>query len=115
MNNEELDQVIRKSFTAEPDFHLPADFAHKVSFKVVTHEQWKTDLAEYLYLTGILAFLLAIFSGTYYLINKELLLEVFTFVSKNVVTVFLIMFLLNFIIFADRVLLRLLFSRWNRT
>ena len=115
MNKTELDHIIEKSFRTEPDFHLPADFAQKVTFTIVRREQWKTDLYEYLYLTAVIVFLLAIVSGTYYLVNKEFLLKVFSFVSGNALQVILIAVTLNFILFADRVLLRLLFSRWNRT
>jgi hypothetical protein len=109
MSNKELDQLIGKSVGTEPDFQLPADFASKVVFRIVRHEQWKSDLMEYLYLTGILAFLLAIVSGTYYWVDKEFVLRVFNTISENLIPVILIAFLINFILFADRVLLRLLF------
>jgi hypothetical protein len=109
MSNNELDQMIEKSVGTEPDFYLPADFANKVISHIVRHEQWKTDLMEYLYLTGILAFLLAIVSGTYYWVNKEFVMRVFNTISENLIPVILIAFLVNFILFADRVLLRLLF------
>ena len=113
MNNVELENSIEKSFRTEPDFHLPADFAQKVTISVIRREQWKTDLREYLSITAILIFLLAVVSGTYYLIDKDLLMQFFSFISQNVLQVVLIVFLLNFILFADRVLLRLLFSRWK--
>ena len=114
MSNKELDQMIEKSVGTEPDFYLPADFASKVVFRIVRRGQWKADLMDYLYLIGILAFLLAIVSGTYYWVNKEFVLRVFNTISENLIPVILTAFLINFIIFADRVLLRLLFSRRNR-
>ena len=58
MRNEELDIIIEKSFKTEPDFHLPVDFAQKVIIQVVRREQWKNDLGEYCYLTGIVVALL---------------------------------------------------------
>jgi len=115
MRNEELDQMVEKSFRKEPDFYLPPNFAQKVTFSLVRREQWKTDLHEYLYLTGVLFSLLAVVSGFYYFVDKEFVLKTITFVSENILPVTLILFLLNFIFFADKVLLRLLFSRWNRT
>jgi hypothetical protein len=115
MNDKELDQIIEKSFSIETDFHLPIDFAQKVANTIVRREQWKTDLNEYLSITGIIIFLLTIVSGTYYLVNKEYLLKAYALVSENIVPVILVVFLINFILFTDRVLLRLLFSRWNRT
>jgi len=113
MNNEEIENIIMKSFRAEPDFHLPADFAQNVTFSVVRHEQWKTDLREYLSLTAVIVFLLAAAAGTYYLVDKTLLTQLFSFVKLNVLHVVLVAFILNFVLFADRVLLRLLFSRWK--
>ncbi len=115
MKNEELDHIIEKSFRAEPEFQLPANFAEKVAFTVVRREQWKTDLREYLYLTGILLSLLAVVSGFYYFVDKAFVLQAVAFLSNNMIPVILIAFLLNFIWFADRVLLRLLFSRWSNT
>jgi len=109
MRNEELDNIIDKSFRTEPDFHLPVDFAQKVTFSVVRREQWKNDLYEYLYLTGVIVLLLSVMGGLYYYIDKEFIMKFFSFISGNVIQVIMVVFLLNFILFADRVLLRLLF------
>jgi len=115
MKNKELDKILEKSFGAEPEFHLSVDFARKITNQIIRREQWKSDLIEYISITGILIFLLTIISGTYYLVNKELLLKTYAIISENIVSVILVIILLNFILFADKVLLRLLFSRWNRT
>lgn len=109
MKNEELDYIIEKSFSTKPDFHLPADFAQKVTLSVVRLDLWKNDLFEYLYLTGVIAALLFVVGGLYYYIDKELVVRVFSFMSGNIIQVVLTVFILNFILLADRVLLRLLF------
>lgn len=109
MRNEELDTIIEKSFHTEPDFYLPADFAQKVTFSVLRREQWKNDLSEYLSLTAVILTLLSVLAGLYYFIDKKLVMQFFAFVSGNIVQVVLVVFILNFILFADRVLLRLLF------
>ncbi len=114
MKNEELDHIIEKSFRAEPDFHLSADFAKKLISSVSRHEQWKTDLREYLYLTTILGLLLAVACGTYYYIDKSIILRFFNFITENTLPIVFMVLILNFILFADRVLLRLLFNRWKR-
>ena len=114
MKNEELDYIIEESFRTEPDFRMPADFARRVTFSVTRREQWKTDVREYLYLTTVLISLLAIATVTYYLIDKDIVIRFFSFIAKNAVTVVFIVLILNFILFADRVLLRLLFNRWKR-
>ena len=113
MKSEELDYIIEKSFRTKPDFHLPADFAQKVTLSVVRREQLKNDLYEYLYLTVVLLSLLSVAGGLYYYIDKELVVRVISFMSGNIIQVVFALFLLNFILFADRVLLRLLFSRWR--
>jgi hypothetical protein len=115
MKNKELDNILEKSFGAEPEFGLSPDFARKMTNQIIRREQWKSDLIEYFSITGILVFLLVIVSGTYYLVNKELLLKSYTIVAENIVPSILVVLLLNFILFADKVLLRLLFSKWNRT
>jgi len=114
MKNEELDQIIEKSFRAETEFQLPANFAQKMAFNVARREQWKTDLREYLYLTGVLLLLIAVVSGFYYFVDKAFVLQAFTLLSQNLIPVVLIVFLLNFIWFTDRVLLRLLFRSLPR-
>lgn len=113
MKNEELDYIIEKSFRTKTDFHLPADFAQKVTLSVVRREQLKNDWYEYLYLTGVLLSLLSVAVGLYYYIDKELVMRTLAFASGNVIQLIFAVFLLNFILFADRVLLRLLFSRWK--
>lgn len=114
MKNEELDLIIEKSFRTKPDFHLPVDFAQKVTYLVVKREQWKNDLSEYISLTAFLLSMLLVVAGLYYYLDKEFVMQVFSFVTGNLSMVIFAAFLLNFILFADRVLLRLLFSRWSK-
>jgi hypothetical protein len=114
MNKEELDKIIEKAFRTEFDFQLPVDFAQKVTSQVVLREQWKTDLREYFYLTGVILSLLVIVSGFYYFVDKEFILKAFAFLTENLIPVLSIIFILNFIFFADRVLLRLLFRSLPR-
>jgi len=113
MRNEELDLIIEKSFSTEPDFHLSVDFVQKVTFSIIRREQWKNDLTDYISLTAILLCLLSVVGGLYYFLDKELILKVFSFVTGNTGQVVFVLFILNFILFADKVLLPLLFTRWN--
>lgn len=113
MRNEELNLIIEKSVIMEPDIHLPVDFDQKVTISIIRREQWKNDLADYISLTAILLCMLSMVGGLYYFLDKELIMQVFAFVSGNVSQVVFAVFLLNFILFADRVLLPLLFNRWN--
>jgi hypothetical protein len=113
MKDENLEKILEKSFRTEPEYILPADFAQNVTLKIIRKTQWLTDLYEYLYLIAIVVLLLGAATGTYYLVNKEVLMQIFNFISENVVQFAGIVLILNFILFADRVLLRLFFSRWN--
>lgn len=114
MNNEELDLLIEKSLKSSEEFRLPADFAQKVTVAVIRHEQWKSDLREYLSILGIIVTLLALAGGLYYYIDKGFVSNITAFVAKNLVQVIGAIFILNFILLADRVLLPLLFNRWSR-
>ncbi len=109
MKNEELDRIIEKEFRAEPGFVLPVDFAQKITIKVAQREQWKTDLREYFYVTGVIVVLLTIVCGFYYLVDKAFVLKLVAFLSANLIPAISIVLILNFVFFADRVLLRLLF------
>ena len=113
MENKELESIIEKSLRTEPDFYLSVDFAQKVSNTIVRRKQWKSDFYEYLYLTGVIVLLLSVVSGLYYYIEKEFVMTFVSILSGNIIQAILVVFLLNFILFADRVLLPLLFSCWN--
>jgi hypothetical protein len=109
MNHERLDSILEKSFRTEPGYRLSDGFAQKVTSRIVAKNQWLTDIYEYFYLSVLVLFLIGIAAGTYYLVNKEVLLQIFKFISGNAWQVAMIALILNFIFFADRVLLRLLF------
>jgi len=109
MNHEKLDYILEKSFNTEPGYSLSDGFAQKVTSRIVAKNQGLTDLYEYLYLSALVLFLIGIAAGTYYLVNKEVLLQIFKFISGNALQVAMVALILNFILFADRVLLRLLF------
>ena len=114
MKNEELDLILENAMKTGPDFHLPADFSLKTSEKVAHSIQWKNDLLEYLYLTILILSLVVASAGMYYYIDKSLALRLLSIISQNSVLFVLGFLLLNFILFVDKVLLPLLFNKWNR-
>lgn len=114
MKNEELDLIIEKAMKTGPDFHLPIDFAQKAALKFTHSFQWKNDLLEYLYMTGLIFALVTVGAGLYYYIDKALVLNILSIVAQNSIQFILVFLLLNFILFADKVLLPLLFNRWKR-
>jgi hypothetical protein len=109
MNKKEFNQILEESFRTETDLQLPVGFAQKVTLQILRREQWKTDLREYLYLIGVLLSLLAVVLGYYYFVDREFVLKAFAFLTSNLISVILIVFILNFVFFVDKVLLRLLF------
>lgn len=111
MKNNLLDQIIEQSFGTEPDFQLPDNFAQRITSELERRSQWKIDLTEYLYLTAFAFLIFVVVMGTFYFVNKETLTHFFTFISVNWFQVVLVTLLLNFILFADRVLLPLLFTK----
>lgn len=114
MKNEELEQLIEKSFSAEPDYNLPSGFAQKVTGIISRREQLKSTWKEYFSLAAILIFLLAIAPCIYYFYDPVVLLKSINFIRENIFPVVFIAVILSFVLFADRVLLRFLFSRWHR-
>ncbi len=114
MRKDELTEILDRSFRGEPDFRLSVDFARKVATSVVRRERWKTDLHDYFFLTAIFICLIAAASGIYYLVDKDLLVRAYKFCETNWVAIAFLFVTLNFVLFADKVLLRLLFSRWKR-
>jgi len=113
MTNMKFDQIIEESLGAEPDFILPTDFTQKVISTLTRNSQLRSDLLDYLYLMIFLILLLVIVSGAYYLINKEVLMQVISYINHNIKNVVFLTILVNFIYLVDRVLLRLLFSKWK--
>lgn len=107
--------MIDRSLKAEPRYQLPADFALKVSGAIVRRIQWKTDLKEYFLIVGIVAALLSVVFGIYYFANEAVFAKMIGFVSGNLIPLALIVLTLNFVFFADRVLLPLMFNRWSKS
>ena len=115
MKTEDLDHIVDKALRKEPNFRLSDDFALKMTDVVIRREQWKTDFREYLLLSAVVIGLGLVVSGIFYFIDKEAILRFVNFLSNNMLLVIGGALILNFVLFADRVLLRLLFNRWSRT
>lgn len=115
MNKDKLDSIIEQSFRSEPDFHLPADFARKVAIQVARREQWKSDLLDYLYLSGITVAVIVVALGAFFVFDKPSVLRMLSFVVNYSVPLGIVVFILNFIFFTDRVILPVVFARWSKT
>lgn len=114
MKMQDLNNILDKSFREEPEFQLSTDFAQKVGARIVRREQLKNDVLEYLLISAIVAGLTAVVAGIYYLVDKVLIASVFSYITGHTAQVLLVLFLVNFVFFTDRVLLRFFFTRWNK-
>lgn len=114
MKTDELNELLERSLKAEPGYVLPADFAKKVTASLVRKEQWKSDLYDYFFLVACLLMILVTVAGIYYFADKQFFVRTLTFLKNNYIPVLFFLLILNFILLADRVLLRLLFSRFQK-
>ena len=113
MNNQELDQIIDRGFRTEPTFSLSVDFAKKVTLKVIGRELWKNDLREYFLMSFVIIALLLFVTGFYYFVDKDFVVDAFAFITKNIIPIVSLLIVVNFVFFADKVILKQLFRRWS--
>jgi len=113
MNNQELDQIIDRGFRSEPTFSLSVDFAKKVTLKVIGRELWKNDLREYFLMSFVIIALLLFVTGFYYFVDKDFVVDAFAFITKNIIPIVSLLIVVNFVFFADKVILKQLFRRWS--
>ena len=113
MNNQELDQIIDRGFKSEPTFSLSVDFAKKVTLKVIGRELWKNDLREYFFMSFVVIALISFVAGFYYFVDKDFVIKVFAYISKNIIPIVSLLVVVNFVFFADKVILKQLFRRWS--
>jgi hypothetical protein len=115
MKNKEVDILIEKVLKYEPDFKLPAGFAMKMAGVVSRSHQWKANFREYISIVTVVVALMIIAGATYYYTNKVVFLKILEFTSQNLIPLVLVILVLNFVFFADRVLLPLMFNRWSKS
>lgn len=109
-----INQLINDSFASDNEFKLPDNFADKVTSAIQRREQLKSDLIEYLQLCLVIIALFLISTGFYYYIDKDQVINVLKIASNNISLIAMLTIIFNFIIFADKVLLRFLFSNYKR-
>jgi len=115
MKNHELDELVDKSLKIEPGYLLSDGFAQRISLRIARRLTWKSDLLEYLSILAVVVALIGVACGTYFFTNKDGFMTFVELVKRNLIPFILVAFILNFVFFADRVLLRLLFNRWSKS
>ncbi len=106
----EFDKHITEALKEEPDFFLTSDFADKMTGKISRRYSIQESLREYSVYAAILAGLAILVCGFLLFINKDNLSQLQSFVSGHLTEIISLVFIANFILFADKVLLRLLFT-----
>ena len=104
--NFDTDKLLKEVFISEPEFKLSENFTDALVKKVDRHFAWKQYLREFaIYLAVILGIMLvvSVMAFVWYGVTLSGWLAFFT---RNTSLVVGINFLLVFVLFADRVLLR---------
>ncbi len=106
----EFDRYITEALKEEPDFFLPSDFTDKMTEKIRRKYTLRENLKEYSVYTVLFLGLAILVCAFLFYINKDTPLQLQTFITGHFAEIISLIFVANFILFADKVLLRLLFS-----
>jgi len=90
----------------DPEYQLSDDFTDKLIAKIDAVESIKQSVYEFLMILGVILLILSTFFGTYYFFKKEDFI-IFSSILNSGYTPSIIIIVL-FILFADKVLLRVL-------
>ena len=105
----EFDKYITEALKEEPDFFLSADFADKMTEKISKRYSLRESLNEYLVYASIFLGLAILVGGFLLYINKDNPSQLQASVTGHLTEIISLIFIANFILFADKVLLRMLF------
>ncbi len=104
--NKTVEQLINQSLKAEPKYVLSFNFANKVILKVQKKQALKNYLKEFLLYFGVILGIVVIPFAIFYLFNSDIITDWVALVLSNITLIAGILFILVFILFADKVLLR---------
>ncbi len=97
-----LDDLLKEN----PGYQLPDDFADKLIMKIDAVESVKESIKEFLIIIGAILVILGTFFGVYYFYQRDTFIFLFSLLTNEYTPTIAIIVL--FILFADKVLLRLL-------
>lgn len=105
----DFNKLVTEAMVQEPMFKLPSNFADVVAEKGIRKFSFRKNINEYFFYAAIVCGLALFIAAFFYFVSKENFQQISTFVSNNLVSVLSVLFIANFILFADIVLLRQLF------
>ena len=101
-NEHQLDKFLKE----DPGYFLSEDFADHLAKKIEVKQSVKQNTIEYLTILGVVVAIIITFGGTYYFLNKENFLLLKPILVNNYTPTITLIVL--FILFMDKILLRLL-------
>lgn len=110
----DLDTYMDEAFRKEPDYLLTDDFADKMAAQFQKSYSLKESLHEYSIYASLILGLTILVGGFFLFINKGDMTPIQAFISGNIVEIISVVFVANFILFTDKVLLRMLFVTKKR-
>lgn len=104
--HKDAEKLLDEVLMAEPDFTLPDNFAAMLAENVARRFAWEQYLKEFLIYLAVIVGIVAIWAGMALFWYGADWKEWLNFLTTNITLVAGINFLLVFVLFADRVLLR---------
>ncbi|MBN2774480.1 MAG: hypothetical protein JXR31_09555 [Prolixibacteraceae bacterium] len=105
-NNEQNEKFIDEVLKTDPGFKLPDDFADRLALKFEKHFAWSQYIREFLIWLSVGLGIILTTVGMLILMMTETWHKWFGIVMDNLTGSIGILFILTFILFIDRVLLR---------
>jgi len=112
--NFDTDKLLNEVLASEPEFALPENFADLMAEKMGRSIAWMQYLKEFFIYLGVILGILLVTAVMVFVWFDADWKKWFDFLLSNITLVFGINFLLVFILFADRVLLRYFMYRSAR-
>jgi hypothetical protein len=107
----DTEKLLDEALKTEPEFMLSDNFANLLVEKIERKFAWEQYLREFLIYLGTILGLLAVPVAIQFILFDAKLQEWLLLVTNNISLVVGVMFLLVFVLFADRVLLRFFMFR----
>lgn len=107
----DTEKLLKEALKTEPGFRLSDDFASQVAAKMERKFAWEQYFREFLIYLGAIIGLLAVPVAVQFIFFGANLQEWFRLIVNNISLIGGIMFLVIFILFTDRVLLRYFMHR----
>jgi hypothetical protein len=104
--NSDINRILEEALKSEPDFRLPDNFADLMAEKISRKMIWQLYIAEFLIYFGALVGLAGVTAAIQFVFFGAKWQVWVQFITNNIPVLGGLFFLLIFVLFSDRVLLR---------